>query len=314
MSNEIVVSISCITFNHVNFIRQCLDGFLMQKTFFAYEVLIHDDCSTDGTTEIIREYEKKYPDIIKPLYETENQYSLGKPIGSSVWNTPRAIGKYIALCEGDDYWTDPLKLQKQVDFLDKHPECSSVFGNFTVYDERNGFLKTMKFSKKRYRMFDIMSGLMPGSHNICMRRNAFCQEITLSVNGDMQINYMCAQAGQLAYIDENFSVYRITGKGVATSRSAADKQESAFSHWYQMHKELGFKYNRALAKYESYLVLGELFHNLNINYVSSCYKLLRKYSIDSKSFHFWRLYYSLHYILKLCHYFITGRNKTYLKF
>lgn len=117
-----LVSISCISYNHINYIRQCLDGFLMQKTKFTFEVLIHDDASTDGTDEIIKEYEKKYPDIIKPLYERENQYQQGKPFGSSVWNIPRAKGKYIAICEGDDYWTDPYKLQKQVDYLENHPE------------------------------------------------------------------------------------------------------------------------------------------------------------------------------------------------
>ena len=129
-SKEVLVSISCITYNHVQYIRQCLDGFLMQQTNFAFEVLIHDDCSTDGTTEIIKEYELMYPDIIKPIYEKENQYQQGKPSGSPVWNFPRAQGKYIAMCEGDDYWTDPLKLQKQVDFMEVHPDYSLCFHDY----------------------------------------------------------------------------------------------------------------------------------------------------------------------------------------
>lgn len=116
-----LVSISCITYNHAPYIRQCLDGFMMQQTNFAFEVLIHDDASTDGTTEIIKEYERKYPGIIKPIYEEENQWVKGRR-GSAVFNFPRAKGKYIAMCEGDDYWTDPLKLQKQVDFLESHPD------------------------------------------------------------------------------------------------------------------------------------------------------------------------------------------------
>lgn len=102
LDKDVLVSISCITYNHLQYIRQCLDGFLMQKTNFSFEILIHDDCSTDGTSEVIKEYEAKYPDIIKPIYEDENQYQQGKPSGSSVWNFPRAKGKYIALCEGDD--------------------------------------------------------------------------------------------------------------------------------------------------------------------------------------------------------------------
>ena len=134
-SKEVLVSISCITYNHVQYIRQCLDGFLMQQTNFAFEVLIHDDCSTDGTTEIIKEYELMYPDIIKPIYEKENQYQQGKPSGSVVWNFPRAQGKYIAMCEGDDYWIDPLKLQKQVDFLDANPEYSFCCHRFSIYKQ-----------------------------------------------------------------------------------------------------------------------------------------------------------------------------------
>lgn len=130
-SNPVLVSISCITYNHAPFIRECLDGFIMQKTNFSFEVLIHDDASTDGTTEIIKEYEEKYPDIIKPLYEEENQWIKGRR-GSAVFNFPRAKGKYIALCEGDDYWTDPLKLQKQVDFLEANNEYSLCCSRYTT--------------------------------------------------------------------------------------------------------------------------------------------------------------------------------------
>jgi len=111
----------------------------MQKTNFSFEVLIHDDCSTDGTTDIIREYAEKYPDIIKPLYEIENQYQNGKPAGSSVWNIPRAQGKYIAMCEGDDYWTDPFKLQKQVDFLESHPDYALCYTMVKPYIQPDGF-------------------------------------------------------------------------------------------------------------------------------------------------------------------------------
>jgi glycosyltransferase involved in cell wall biosynthesis len=108
---------------------------MMQKTNFPFEVLIHDDASTDGTADIIREYESTYPDIIKPIYQKENQYSKGVRI-SWVFNFPRAKGKYIALCEGDDYWIDPLKLQKQVDFLENNPEYSMCFHDAFIYDPR----------------------------------------------------------------------------------------------------------------------------------------------------------------------------------
>jgi glycosyltransferase involved in cell wall biosynthesis len=107
----------------------------MQQTDFPIEILIHDDCSTDGTTEIIREYEAKYPDLIFPLYEEENQYQHGKAAEIDFYNYRRARGKYIAYCEGDDYWTDPLKLQKQVDFMEANPEYSVCWHRYDIYDE-----------------------------------------------------------------------------------------------------------------------------------------------------------------------------------
>jgi len=111
MSDDPIVSICCITYNHEKYIRDAIEGFLMQKTLFPIEILIHGDASTDKTADIIKEYEVKYPDIIKPIYQTENQFSKGVSI-SATYQFPRARGKYIAICEGDDYWTDPHKLQK----------------------------------------------------------------------------------------------------------------------------------------------------------------------------------------------------------
>lgn len=111
---EPLVSICCITYNHKEYIRDALDGFLSQRTDFPYEILINDDASTDGTADIIREYEQKYPEKIRALLQTENQYSKGITNPSGAFNFPRVRGRYVAMCEGDDYWTDPEKLQKQV--------------------------------------------------------------------------------------------------------------------------------------------------------------------------------------------------------
>ena len=120
-----LVSISCTTYNHELYIEDALEGFLFQETNFPFEILIHDDASTDRTADIIREYEARYPTLIKPIYQTENQYSRGNKPG--LINLKRAKGEYVALCEGDDYWTDPLKLQIQVDFLEKHPDYVITF-------------------------------------------------------------------------------------------------------------------------------------------------------------------------------------------
>lgn len=126
MAETTKVSVFCLAFNHEQYLRRCLDGFVMQKTTFPFEVLVHDDASTDGTADIIREYAEKYPEIIKPTYQTENQYSKGiKIIRAHLLD--KAQGEYLAWCEGDDCWTDENKLQKQVEFLDAHPDYSCCY-------------------------------------------------------------------------------------------------------------------------------------------------------------------------------------------
>lgn len=129
-----LVSICSITYNHAPYIRQCLDGFLMQKTNFPFEIIINDDCSTDGTTEIIKEYAAKYPELIKPIFHDENQYQKGARGILVNYVFPKVQGKYLALCEGDDYWIDSLKLQKQVDFLEENPDYGLVHTYFHYVD------------------------------------------------------------------------------------------------------------------------------------------------------------------------------------
>lgn len=136
---EIKVSVLTTAYNHAQYIAQALDSFLMQKTNFAFEVIVHDDASTDGTTEIIRKYAEKYPDIIRPIYQKENQYSKG--IYGYSFMEPLVRGKYIAQCEGDDYWCDDRKLQKQADYMDMHPECSFCFCNSYKVDLNSNILE-----------------------------------------------------------------------------------------------------------------------------------------------------------------------------
>lgn len=131
-----LVSIFCLAFNHQEYVTKTLDGFLMQETAFPFEIIIHDDCSTDKTALIIQEYVKKYPNIIHPIYETENQYSKCPEILNEIMYRT-AKGKYIALCEGDDYWCDSSKIQMQADILESHTECSIAFCKVQCID-KNG--------------------------------------------------------------------------------------------------------------------------------------------------------------------------------
>ena len=150
-----LVSICCITYNHAPFIRKCLDGFLMQlppscvsqdaKQSDWCEILIHDDASTDGTDAIIREYADKYPGLIFPLYEQENQYSKVGAGGIDMFNYRRARGKYIAYCEGDDWWTIPDKLQRQVDWMETHPTYSVCWHLARVYETDTQILRPLHY-------------------------------------------------------------------------------------------------------------------------------------------------------------------------
>lgn len=146
---DAVVTICCITYNHKNYIKKCLNGFLMQETRFPYEILIHDDCSIDGTLDILKEYEKKYTNI-KVLSESDNQFSKGVKIAFDIL-LPLIKTKYVAICEGDDYWTDVHKLEKQVSFMEKNPDCVMTVHNGIKENIKNGEQVTINpFCESKY--------------------------------------------------------------------------------------------------------------------------------------------------------------------
>ena len=220
MNNTIpLVSICCTTYNHVNYIRQCLDGFVMQKTNFPIEILIHDDASTDGTQDIIRGYEAKYPNIIKPIYQKENQYSKGVKV-SLVYNYSRAKGKYIALCEGDDYWTDPYKLQKQVDFLESHPDyvmCSHRFDQY--YEDRHRLEKEKDdtFQGADYDLQNLIGGKwLTQTLTVMYRRSALDlkQYERYGMSMDIILFYELLKHGKGYCFPEAMGVYRYHNGGV----------------------------------------------------------------------------------------------------
>lgn len=136
--NKARVAIKCFVYNHEPYLRDCLEGFVMQQTDFPFVAIVHDDASTDHSADIIREYAAKYPHIIRPIYETENQYSKQNGSLTKIMNAAvTATGApYIAMCEGDDYWTDPHKLQKQVDFLDTHSDVGLCYTDYDVCDAK----------------------------------------------------------------------------------------------------------------------------------------------------------------------------------
>lgn len=213
-----IVSISCLAFNHENYIRKALDGFVMQQTNFSFEVLIHDDASTDRTAEIISGYADQYPDVIKPVYQTENQWLKGKR-GSAVHNFPRARGKYIALCEGDDYWTDPTKLQRQVDFLEAHAEYAMVAENALVVNTE----KHTRYNFSDTGACDIDLRQLLGKRrfataSVLFRSDALDERFyELEYTGDVILWCYLAKKGKIRYLPNISSVYLRGLQGVVLS-------------------------------------------------------------------------------------------------
>lgn len=246
MENNIKVSIICITYNHERYVRKAIESFLIQKVNFDYEILIHDDASTDSTATIIREYEKKYPNLIKVIYQKENQYSKGKPVSSNLYKMSR--GKYLAFCEGDDYWIDENKLQKQVDFLEKNGEYYAIYHNILMVDENGGKLNqenTMFFTKRECNFQGIEENflLLPGQLASLVSRNFYKYLLkekididSYKVNGDMKLPIIFLSQGKIKFLEERMSAYRRTYIG--NSWNARIKNKNMNDYYFKSVIEL----------------------------------------------------------------------------
>lgn len=221
-AEDILVSICCLTYNHKNYIRQCLDGFVMQKTSFAFEVLVHEDASSDSTGEILMEYELKYPNLFRCVYQKENQFLKQNTLVNILFRM--AKGKYLALCEGDDYWTDPYKLQKQVDFLESNPTYSAVFGSTQILmDEPQAPTWALgHFDAKEdadLLLVDFLKEKMPAHvSSILFRKDvlspSFIKNFKDIVPGDRYLAAGCFLKGKVRYLAQPFSVYRRHAGGI----------------------------------------------------------------------------------------------------
>lgn len=229
-NSEIVVSISCITFNHRPYIEECIEGFLMQQCNFKFEVLIHDDASIDGTQELIKDYALKYPDIIKPILQKENQYSKGVRGMSRTFNYPRAKGKYIALCEGDDYWTDPLKLQKQVEFLEENPDYGLVFTDSDIYHQEKKIWKHNVYNNMLDRSIhskdELFNLIIHGNYRIPTATLVFNAQLLNNIPknkmsflmGDTPMLLDLSQITCFKYLKGSTAVYRLLNESASRSK------------------------------------------------------------------------------------------------
>lgn len=236
-----LVVIRSLVYNHEPYLRDCLEGFVMQQTTFPFVAVVHDDCSTDGSAAIIREYAEKYPHIIKPVYETENQYSKpGKPLRRIMDEACGRYGaKYYALCEGDDYWTDPLKLQKQVDFLESHPDYTMVCADAVVRTPEKDLTEDdfRRMGWDRYhesRDMAVEDIIEKGGWFIhtatIVYRNGLCDAYPEGCRqcpvGDYPLQIFAAITGKVFYFYEKMAVYRFGSINSWTVRERTLSYES----------------------------------------------------------------------------------------
>ena len=260
-AENILVSVICDVYNHEPYLRDCLEGFVMQQTNFQYEILIHDDASMDNSVKIIQEYVEKYPHLFKPIYQKENQYSKGVGIWRDI-QMPRANGKYIAICEGDDYWIDPLKLQKQVDFMEANPEYSLCFHKVKVLSHDSNDINLYDhLCEREYSACEIYDrwtiptcSVLYNRHKLKLLRPKKC------LFGDIVLFLSLANGGKLFCIDIIGGVYRRHQKGLSTQCN--NEQYKALYHQYKEMEKL-FPNVREISKRKQMDYLSCLIYDKN---------------------------------------------------
>lgn len=260
MEEKPLVSIECLVYNHEHYLRDCLNGFVMQKTSFKFEAIVHDDASTDGSAAIIREFAERYPNIIKPIYETVNQYS--KHDGSlTTIMTNALIGKYIAICEGDDYWLDPLKLQKQVTFLESNPKYSLCFHKAKVIREKGVNPNSVKglyenLEQRQYSGQEILATWTIPTASVLYRNiktDKFPNDKRF-IYGDIVLFLWLCDQGNAYCLKGIMSIYRKTMGGVSQYKLPFNDY---FNHYKALEEHFGNTYHKTVKKIIVSLYIGK---------------------------------------------------------
>lgn len=226
MEASVEVSVLCATYNQERYLRRCLDSLVSQETSFRYEILVHDDASTDSTVDIIKEYVEKYPEIIHPFYQSENQYSKGVKI-TKEFQFPRAKGRYIAFCEGDDFWSDNKKLQIQYNALEENLNCVACVAKTSCCNE-DGSVHPRTIPDRSVHItggeissseacFLIYNGYAFQTTSFFFRREvlaeAYSKPYSVVLNGDEALLMAAVSLGNFYYIDMPLSTYRVNALG-----------------------------------------------------------------------------------------------------
>ncbi len=294
IDNKPLVSICCISYNHEKYIKDAIEGFLLQKTTFPIEIIIHDDASNDNTVNIIREYEKKYPDLFEAIYQVENQYSKGiKPLPNFVF--PKARGKYIALCEGDDYWIDPYKLQKQVDFLESNPEYVLVHTDADQhYFKINKTIRNFNLTTKRtFPEENVYELILRSRYNIftctTLFKTEYIKDLVFNMksflSGDTFLWLELSRKGKFRYMNESTAVRQMLRESV-TQSSNPDKIIVFKKSLYKLFQFFIDKYGcshetEQVVHYNSIKsILALAYKSGNLSVIKEFSPLAKEYSID----------------------------------
>ncbi|WP_180001671.1 glycosyltransferase [Acinetobacter sp. YH12255] len=274
-----IVSICCTTYNHEKFITSALRGFLIQETEFPFEIIIQDDASTDETANIIRQYQLKYPKLIKPIYHNENLYSKGfKPL---IMAMEKCCGKYIAVCEGDDYWCDENKLSRQVSYLDSNQDIVISSHDAFIVDENNNKIKNSKLPNKFKRDFSGKE-LMHGNAWLLtmnwMLRNVDIPNIPerkmVKNSDDFLISILGSFGGSHFHTDIQPSAYRIHQGGIWSSLSQDEKLDDKINTYFWI-----YRYYKRISLIESERIFLKKYTNLvfsKASKISLIYSLIKK--------------------------------------
>lgn len=278
-----MVSVCCLTYNHEAFIKQAIDSFLSQKVEFEIEILVYNDASTDGTTEIVRDFETKYPGIVRQICNESNIYQKYGAGPILVDHYRNANGKYLAICEGDDYWIDEQKLQKQVDFLERNSDYSICFHNALVRYDNIDYEEHPFHNRKIGETFmidNIVKGNFMNTCSLMYRKcnGEFPRFLSSSDGCDWLFNIYYATFGKIHYIDELMSVYRVHGQG-------------AYQNHLNWTLERHFKHRLNLIRIRKYLleeygslssVSKTLEERINFNYMEAFVISTHLYGIFSR--------------------------------
>lgn len=298
---KILVSVIIATYNQSQYIKRCIDNILSQeRNGFDIEIVIADDCSTDNTQEILKDYKKRHPDIFKLILRKEN---IGIPVNSlGAWYL--SSGKYMAIIDGDDYWNDNRKLLRQVDLMEKEPNCNYVFTNYKILNEKDNKIINSKFPKDIPEYFDLhyllKLNIMPASLTVMLRKSLLPKKLPdfciKSFNFDWCFLFLFASNGLIGYANTETGIYR-RGVGIVSKSKNSYKFLNGLKTNILLNKYTRYKYDYHIGKRE--------WHIENITFAM----------INEKRYFLWMYYFILKikYSIKESNGNFFKKNKLFIK-